>query len=254
MTAQDSLTPIPPSLVNPNWGIGIYPFPLLDGSTFCCGLGNSVTNECFNSTRGSSTPFPVQAGRVIFNRASGSTSPNTSETVSVYVTVTASDFALPSTSDTVTLTVTVTATVTARLAAAVAKSGSALPTNSDISTVTITSTTAPSTTVAASSNAKPCHDSPSSSPKPAAVGFGVGAPLGVALLGAFALIQRQKTREVGARKEALDARREARGARREAHAWEKKYDELQKETREAQMYELGHDGWRGREELDGRRL
>ena len=45
---------------------------------FCCGP-NSVNwsdGTCYNSTGGSNAPFPVDEGRVIFDRTSGSTSPN----------------------------------------------------------------------------------------------------------------------------------------------------------------------------------
>lgn len=108
-------------------------------------------------------------------------------------------------------------------------------------TVTVTSTAASSTIVT----------KPSSSEKPTAIGFGVGIPLGLALLGAFGLIWRQRSRELGARKEAHNWEQKAR-------AWQEKYDELMKENREVstsaeeEIYELGHDGWMGRAEIDGR--
>ncbi|KAF6230380.1 hypothetical protein HO133_004722 [Letharia lupina] len=70
-------------LVHTSWGVTIYPFQ--EDSSFCCGPGNSSSNACINSTRGSTAPFPVQAGRVIFNRTSGSISPNSSETAAVTV-------------------------------------------------------------------------------------------------------------------------------------------------------------------------
>lgn len=118
-------------------------------------------------------------------------------------------------------------------------------------TVTVTSTAASSTIVANPSDPTTCHGSPSSSEKSTAIGFGVGTPLGLALLGAFGLIWRQRSRELGARKEAHNWEQKAR-------AWQEKYDELMKENREVstsaegEMYELGHEGWMGRAEIHGR--
>ena len=45
---------------------------------FCCGSNsfNYSDGTCYNLTRGSNAPFPVDQGRVIFDRTSGSTSPN----------------------------------------------------------------------------------------------------------------------------------------------------------------------------------
>ena len=55
---------------------------------FCCGLGYFDSNgTCSNSTRGSDAPFPVDQGYVIFNRSSGSTSPNSTATVTSTVTL-----------------------------------------------------------------------------------------------------------------------------------------------------------------------
>lgn len=75
------------------------------------------------------------------------------------------------------------------------------------------------------------------------MGFGVGVPFGLALLGALALLWIQRSRELG--------------ARREAQAWQEKYDELKRENRgylidhEGQTHELGFEGWKPAE-LDGR--
>ena len=74
--------------VNTSTGATLYPFQ--EDSSFCCGPGNSTSNQCISSTLGSSAPFPIEAGRVIFNRTSGSTSPNNSEisTVTIISTIT----------------------------------------------------------------------------------------------------------------------------------------------------------------------
>lgn len=76
----------------------------------------------------------------------------------------------------------------------------------------------------------------------AAVGFGVGFPLGLGLLGALWLLWRQSRRE--------------QGAKREARAWQEKYDELLKENRryfddEGQIHELEYESWKP-VEIDGR--
>ena len=114
----------------------------------------------------------------------------------------------------------------------------------DLALVTVTSTAAPSTTAASSSNLTTCLNPPSSSKEPIAVGVGVGVPLGLALLGAAALIWRQRSRE-------LDARREA-------NEWQKKYNELSETKRvdwtggvARQMQEIGDGVW-GLPEADGR--
>lgn len=66
--------------------------------TFCCGPLKS-SDTCNQSTRGTYTPFQLKAGRVIFNRTSGSITPNTSDTTTVTVTstTTSSTTATPST-------------------------------------------------------------------------------------------------------------------------------------------------------------
>ena len=155
-----------------------------------------------SSTWGSNTPFPVSVGRVIYNRTSGATLPIIGDIAAVTVLSTS-----PIKSDIATVTVSATATIL---------------------------TTPPSTSTI-------CHSSPCSSSKPTAVGVGVGAPFGLALLGALGIIWRQRSRELGARSE--------------ARAWEKRYDEIRKEKRgdstgvERQLQELRH-GW-GPNELDG---
>ena len=67
----------------------MFPFGVLNNQfLFCCSQSDPFNNTCLIPTRGSSTPFPVNAGQVIFNRTSGSTSPNNTNTATT-VTVTA---------------------------------------------------------------------------------------------------------------------------------------------------------------------
>ena len=70
-------------LVHTSYGVTIFPFQ--GDSSFCCGPGNSSSGACTYKTQGSFAPFPVHAGRVIFNRTSGSTSPNNSDTSTVTI-------------------------------------------------------------------------------------------------------------------------------------------------------------------------
>lgn len=69
--------------VHTNYGVTIY--TAQDGLSFCCGPLSS-NNTCAQSTNGSITPFNLDAGRVIFNRTSGSITPNASDTATVTVT------------------------------------------------------------------------------------------------------------------------------------------------------------------------
>ncbi len=68
-------------------------FPIQE-TLFCCGPGFSNNNTCKISTYNSFEPFGVAAGKVIFNRTSGSTSPNITATT-LFTTPTA--IILPST-------------------------------------------------------------------------------------------------------------------------------------------------------------
>lgn len=54
---------------------------------FCCGRVAS-NDTCMTATKGSTAPFYIEAGRVIFNRTSGSTSPNNTNDAPFTVTVT----------------------------------------------------------------------------------------------------------------------------------------------------------------------
>ena len=170
-------------LVGIDNGVTLYAFGIV--GDFCCGPGDSSINACVNGTEGSTDPFPVQAGRVIFNRTSGSIYPN----------------------------------------------------STNITTVTLLSTAAPSTTATPITGSTICHNSTSSSNSLAAVGSGVGVPLGLALFGVLGLLWRQ---------------------RREARVWKVKYDELRREKRgdsinieERNVQELPHECWRP-DEIDGR--
>ena len=55
---------------------------------FCCSAGDANNNSCQIATKGSTAPFPIEAGKVIFNRTSGSTSPNNTNTTPVTITAT----------------------------------------------------------------------------------------------------------------------------------------------------------------------
>ena len=74
----------------PNGGATMFPFGVLDDQfLFCCSQSDPFNNTCLIPTKGSSKPFPVNAGQVIFNRTSGSTSPNNTNTETVTVTAAA---------------------------------------------------------------------------------------------------------------------------------------------------------------------
>ena len=95
---------------------GAHTINLVDvdgGRKFCCGNMNPFNNTCLNGTRGSFLPFSVQAGLVINNRTSGSTSPNSTDTTTVVITSTAPG----NVAFTATTTATVTVTATAKAAA-----------------------------------------------------------------------------------------------------------------------------------------
>lgn len=67
----------------------------------CCSQVNPFNNTCMTASKGSTAPFFIEAGLVIFNRTSGSTSPNTTNTATVTVTATATPLNLPSGSSSV---------------------------------------------------------------------------------------------------------------------------------------------------------
>lgn len=59
---------------------------------------NTSSDACESSTRGSTTPFPVPYGRVIYNRTSGAILPINNEVAAVTVSATATITAIPSSS------------------------------------------------------------------------------------------------------------------------------------------------------------
>lgn len=75
--------------VNKSNGVNIHIVnPNQTSVMFCCDLGITANETCWVPTRGSSAPFFIEAGLVIFNRTSGSTSPNVTNTVTATVTAT----------------------------------------------------------------------------------------------------------------------------------------------------------------------
>lgn len=76
-------------------------FAVQDGFHFCCGDIASSSNRCSVSTRGSTAPFLIPAGKVIYNRTTGSTSPNSMDVItdtvssSTLVTATVSSTSAP---------------------------------------------------------------------------------------------------------------------------------------------------------------
>ena len=64
-------------------------------NSYCCGFGyDPASNQCMNSTQGSFAPVNVTTGKVIYNRTSGSISPNITDSVVSAVTITATSTAL----------------------------------------------------------------------------------------------------------------------------------------------------------------
>lgn len=82
--------------VNPSGSAVIFPINSQDQALFCCSQPNTTTNKCTVGTRGSTAPFYIEAGLVIFNRTSGSTSSNATNTGTVTVTATTTALTLPS--------------------------------------------------------------------------------------------------------------------------------------------------------------
>ncbi|KAF6230559.1 hypothetical protein HO173_011096 [Letharia columbiana] len=137
---------------NPSGGALIFLAGYLqDKFKFCCSQVILSNNTCNTTTKGSTAPFEIEAGLVILNRTSGSTSLNTTDAATVTVTATATATATPM------------ATVTALT----------LPPNS--SSFHNTSSTSPSS---------------SSSSREAAIGAGMGVTLGLGLLVTLGLLWR----------------------------------------------------------------
>ena len=71
-------------IVRTEGGVLLFPFTkAANVQLFCCGPGNSTSGTCSQISKGSVEPFFIPAGRVIFNRTSGSTLPNISDTSTV---------------------------------------------------------------------------------------------------------------------------------------------------------------------------
>ena len=81
-------------IVNPSGGLDINLVVVDRKYMFCCGNMNPFNNTCLTSSKGSFSPFFIQAGLVVFNRTSGSTSPNSTDiaTITITSTVTAASF------------------------------------------------------------------------------------------------------------------------------------------------------------------
>ena len=146
---------------------------------FCCGgdvtgltYYNSLTSTCNNGTEGSDAPFPVDNGYVIFNRTSGSTSPNRTAAII------GSGAQAGTTIDPV-----------AGTTAIVIAAGTAASSRSTTATVITTETAASSL---------------STSKEGATAGTAVGVPLGTALLGVTGLLWKQKRQTNRLRKERKD--------------------------------------------------
>ena len=73
---------------------------------FCCGNMDPSSNTCVVGTKGSSSPFFVEAGLVIFNRTSGSTYPNNTD-------ITSGDITVADNTARITVTNTITAAISA---------------------------------------------------------------------------------------------------------------------------------------------
>ena len=76
-------------LVHTNTGAPVFRVNAQQGVFFCCGNLDPANNTCLTSTHGSSAPFYIEPGPVIYNRTSGSTSPNSTQITTVVLTSTA---------------------------------------------------------------------------------------------------------------------------------------------------------------------
>ena len=80
-------------VVNPGGSAVLFPANFDDAALFCCSQFNVSTDTCTVGTKGSTAPFSLDAGLVIYNRTSGSTSPNITNAVTRTVTATATSSA-----------------------------------------------------------------------------------------------------------------------------------------------------------------
>ena len=80
-------------VVNSGGSAVLFPANFDDAALFCCSQFNVSTDTCTVGTKGSTAPFSLDAGLVIYNRTSGSTSANITNAVTRTVTVTATSSA-----------------------------------------------------------------------------------------------------------------------------------------------------------------
>ena len=80
-------------VVNSGGSAVLFPANFDDVALFCCSQFNVSTDTCTVGTKGSTAPFSLDAGLVIYNRTSGSTSPNITNAVTRTVTATATSSA-----------------------------------------------------------------------------------------------------------------------------------------------------------------
>ena len=80
-------------VVNSGGSAVLFPANFDDAALFCCSQFNVSTDTCTVGTKGSTAPFSLDAGLVIYNRTSGSTSPNITNAVTRTVTATATSSA-----------------------------------------------------------------------------------------------------------------------------------------------------------------
>ena len=80
-------------VVNSGGSAVLFPANFDDAALFCCSEFNVSTDTCTVGTKGSTAPFSLEAGLVIYNRTSGSTSPNITNAVTRTVTATATSSA-----------------------------------------------------------------------------------------------------------------------------------------------------------------
>lgn len=75
--------------VTPSNGMSIVSVNVRNDTMYCCGPVDTYNNTCTISTKGIKSPSSIPAGLVIYNRTSGSPSPNNAGIVSATTTVTA---------------------------------------------------------------------------------------------------------------------------------------------------------------------
>ena len=75
-------------VVNSGGSAVLFPANFDDAALFCCSQFNVSTDTCTVGTKGSTAPFSLDAGLVIYNRTSGSTSSNITNAVTRTVTAT----------------------------------------------------------------------------------------------------------------------------------------------------------------------